>query len=182
MESVIKKFNFPHQRVQGGRRGLRRLSGVHHEIKRRLFLGEKNKDIAAEVGIAPATVSIVKNSTLMQEQLAAMHGLVDVHFMKVAKRIRNKADECLDLLEKAIEGDIDGERIPIATRLKQANIMLDRAGFVSMRDSQNFGGFSLEDIEVLKQRAVEMKQKDNSNVYEHVGEGSGDGKNLCPAD
>jgi len=162
MCKIQKKFSFPNQRNKSG---LKKLSGVHHEVKRRLFLGERNKDIARETGLTPVTVSNIKNSHLMQEQLAAMQGLTDAHFVELKRRITKKADECLDLIEAAISGEVEGERVPLAMRLKQANGLLDRAGFSMTTDNRGFGELTREDIDLIKKRAVEMKKTKNC-VYE----------------
>lgn len=128
---------------------------THHEIMRRLLLGQKSADIAEDLGISRAMVSYVKNSRIVQERLSEMQGARDANTVDIAKDIREKAPVALQLLEKVIRGEIDA---PITTRAREANNWLDRAGFTAVRRIEGqfaHAHFTAEEIEAIKQRAIE---------------------------
>jgi hypothetical protein len=128
---------------------------VHHEICRRLLLGQKASHIARDLEVSEVMVSYVRNSRVVQDRLAEMKGARDANTVDLAKAIREKAPTALKLLERIIEGEVDA---PITTRAREANNWLDRAGFAAVRTIQAqhvHAHFTAEEIEALKQRAVE---------------------------
>jgi len=137
----------------------------HHEIMRRIFLGQKNVDIARDLGITEATVSYTRNSKIVQDKLAIMQGARDAETIDLSKRIRDIAPKCLDLLEEAIDGRMDG--ILPGRRLREANLMMDRAGYGAVK---TFRGEHLvrhltdEDIEEIKQRAKSVGRESGNIV------------------
>jgi predicted transcriptional regulator len=131
------------------------LHETHHEIMRRLLLGQKSSAIAEDLGVSRAMVSYVKNSRVVQERLNEMQGARDAETVDLAVEIRKQAPKALKLLNKIIEGEIDA---PITTRAREANNWLDRAGFGAVKRVEgNFAHahFTPEEIEDIKRRAIE---------------------------
>lgn len=134
---------------------------VHHEIIRRLLLGQKNVDIAKALNISEAVVSYTRNSKIVQDKLEIMKGARDAETIDLAKRIRENAPKSLKLLEDIIDGMVegpDGERavVPLNMRRREANTMLDRAGYgatKTFRAEHLVGHFTKDEIDEIKERA-----------------------------
>lgn len=129
---------------------------LHHEIMRRIFLGQKNVHIANALGVTEATVSYTRNSKIVQDKLAIMKGARDAETVDLSKKIREIAPRALKLVEEAIDGKMEG--IPPGRRLREANTMLDRAGYGAVktfRGEHLVAHFTGEEIEEIKQRARE---------------------------
>ena len=131
---------------------------VHHEIVRRLVLGQKNADIARDLKVSPAMVSYVRNSPVVRDKLEVMKGARDADTIDLAKRIREDAPQALRLLEDIIAGEVDGQEVAVGLRAREANNMMNRAGYAPV---QNIKGqilhahYDAEDIEDIKKRAHE---------------------------
>jgi hypothetical protein len=126
---------------------------VHHEILRRLVLGQKSVEIARDLQVTAAVVSYVKNSEVGKKQLSLMHAASDVSVVNIAGRIKELAVQAVAVMEAAL----DSEQ-PMQTRLKAAVDVLDRAGHSApkvMRTENYHAHFGAEDIEAIKLRARE---------------------------
>ena len=77
----------------------------HHEINRRILLGQKNKEIAEDLNISEATVSYTKNSKLAQDELNVLKAARDASSVDVARQIKEIAPRALEVLEEVMEGD-----------------------------------------------------------------------------
>lgn len=147
-----------------------RLWDTHHEIIRRLLLGQKSSQIADDLDVSRAMVSYVKNSKIVKEKLAMMRDARDAETVDLSKRIRNEAPKALELLNKIIEGDIDA---PVTVRAREANNWLDRAGYGAVKNvrTENLHGhFTTKDIEEIKRRAIENGFAKVSPLNEHLVE------------
>ena len=145
----------------------------YHEIARRIFLGQKNTAIANDMDLTPATVSYVRNSEMVQEKLAAMQIKADAGAVNIQSRIKELAPAALKLMENAIvDGKIGSETIPAPLRLAHAEKLMDRAGHAAPKEVRNLnlhGHFNKEDIEGIKQRAID-RAIDSAIVVEVVEE------------
>lgn len=129
---------------------------LHDEIKRRILLGQKNTIIAETLGCTPQTVSNVRNSDVIQDQLAIMRGARDAYSVDIAREIQEFAPQALDLLRKVIKGEGPGAAAAIHTRAKEANNWLDRAGHSAVRKHDIRGVHAVltsEDLKEIKERA-----------------------------
>ncbi len=132
------------------------MSELHHEITRRLLLGQKQKEIAEQLGCHAQTVSNVKNSQVVQDKLAIMRGARDANSVDVAKEIQRIAPQALENLRKVIEDET--EEVPLSMKVKESNNMLDRAGYGARQKSEHrhlHGHFTAEDIDDIKKRALD---------------------------
>lgn len=143
---------------------------VHHEIARRIVLGQKNVTIADELNVSAQMVSMVRNSPIVQEHIAILRGAADADTVDLAKEIREVAPTALKLLRDIIEGENDGANASLPLRAKMATDMVARAGHgVPQRvQSENVHAFiTSEDIAAIKKRAIE-----NGDVIEVKAEES----------
>jgi hypothetical protein len=133
---------------------------LHDEIKRRILLGQKNKVIAEALSCSPQTVSNVRNSEVIQDQLAIMRGARDASTVDIARDIQEFAPKALMLLKDIVRGKGDGESASIALRAREANNFMDRSGHSAIRKHDVRGVHAVltaEDLESIRQRALEGK-------------------------
>ena len=132
----------------------------HHEIARRLVLGQSNVEIAEALGVDKQTVSNVKNSPVVQDKLTLLRAARDCDSIDLAKEIAEMAPMALKRVREALEtGTVLGKEVNAATILKEANSLLDRemGKAIQRIDSRNLNAtLTLEDIEAIKQRAAEL--------------------------
>jgi hypothetical protein len=133
---------------------------LHDEIKRRILLGQKNTVIAEALACSPQTVSNVRNSDVIQDQLAIMRGARDAATVDIARDIQEFAPKALELLKDVVNGDKAGANASISLRAKEANNFLDRAGHSAVKKHDVRGMTALltiDDIERIKKRALEAQ-------------------------
>lgn len=125
---------------------------LHHEITRRIFLGQKNTVIAAAVGCDKQQVSNVRNSAIVQEQLRAMQLAATQDVVDVKRIINEIAPRAVEVLKEVM----DDQRTPPATRVTAAKDLLDRAGHGAVQQVQvAHGHFTAADLEAIKARAMQ---------------------------
>ena len=136
----------------------------HHEINRRILLGQKIKEIAEDLNISEATVSYTKNSKLAQDELNVLKAARDASSVDVAMQIKEIAPRALEVLEEVIEGDDSS----LSLKAKVATDLLDRAGHSApkkMIGAMMHEHFTKDDIIKIKERAKTIG-KLNGNVIE----------------
>lgn len=79
----------------------------HHEITRRLILGQKGTVIAREMGITSQTVSHVRNNPVMKRLFDILHSAADAETVEIRKRIVDIGPLAVEYLESAMRMDID---------------------------------------------------------------------------
>lgn len=122
----------------------------HHEIVRRLLLGQKAVDIAHDLGLHPQTVSNVRNSPLVQRQLAVLQQQRTEEAVTIAEQIREIAPKAVQALDDAMS-DPDS---PWNAKVAAAKDVLDRAGYAPVRRTENVNAhLTLEELEAIKARA-----------------------------
>lgn len=128
----------------------------HRSIIDMLFAGHSNVEIAETLGITTATVSNVRNSTLVREQLARMTAQADADAIQTRKRIAALADTCIDTVVEVMEKGISE-----SARLRAAEMLLDRGGFSVPKEQSvhNHLHLTSNDVETLKERARARKQQ-----------------------
>lgn len=132
---------------------------LHKEIARRIHLGQKNVVIAKAVGCDPQTVSLVRNSPVVQEHLAIMGGAADADTVDISKRIQELAPQALDVLEEVMNAK---EQASLALRAKVAESLLDRAGHAAVRTIRSEGihaHLTSNDLDKIRQRALEKARE-----------------------
>ncbi len=132
----------------------------HHEIARRLLLGQKGTDIARDLNCSAQTISNVRNSPVVKDKLAIMSAARDAGSIDLAREIADLAPLALQRVKEALEtGQVMGRELNGISILKEANQLLDREiGKPTQRvDTRNIHGhFTMDDIERIKARAKEL--------------------------
>jgi hypothetical protein len=131
------------------------MQDIHHEITRRLLLGQKKTYIARQLGVSAQMVNYTADSAVVQDRLALLRSDRDSKAIDVAAHIRKIAPKSIQLLEDVITGRGDGADAPISLRCKVAESNLDRAGFGAVKKFQGaVGHFTKDDIQDLKNEAL----------------------------
>jgi hypothetical protein len=126
---------------------------IHHEISRLKVLGFNNRKIADALGVSQAMVGYTVNSPVIEDRISIMQGARDCDTIDLARRIKEFAPKCLDILESVIKGD---EEAPIGLRVRTAQDYADRAGLGAVKKHQVLSAkLSLEELNEIKQRARE---------------------------
>ena len=128
---------------------------MHHEIVRRLLLGQKNRDIARALGVSEPVVSYTRNSKVVKDKLDIMRAARDADSIDIATEIRDKAPKALRLLESII--DDSGEKHPMTLVAKTAENWVNRAGYVAPKSIVLEGlvaHFTVDEIEKIKRDSI----------------------------
>jgi hypothetical protein len=143
---------------------LSELQAQHHEIARRLVIGQKPKEISVALGCSYQSIINIKNMPVVQEQINLLSGARDAEVVDIAKQIRDLAPKCV----KVLENILDDEDAHDSLKLKASLSVLDRAGHsVPKNITTNVTHRIVSDHELalIKQRAAEI------GIYEDVVEG-----------
>lgn len=131
---------------------LKTLKDVHQEICRRTVAGQKNVEIAAELGITPQTVCNTTNSLLGGARVAELSAMRDAEVLEVQGKIAGMAETARQVMQDILEDEEVGK----ALRFSVAKDVLDRAGLGAVQKVQRVDTkLSVEDIEKMKARAAE---------------------------
>lgn len=134
----------------------------HHEIARRLLLGQTNVEVAKAMDCTTQNVSDVRNSPVVKEKLSLMRAARDAGTIDLAREIADLAPIALQRIKEALEtGLVLDKEVSAAGILKEANGMLDRdqGRAVQRVDTRNLHGhFTIEDIERIKEKAKELAE------------------------
>jgi len=152
--SDLRKRPFKRQKWE-----VKALQDKHHEVIRRLLIGQEVAGIAREMGMTTAAIQAIKSSPLIQQRLQVLQGARDLVAVDVSKRIKDLAPKAVDLLERIIEGTEEGATVSLRAKVAMDN--LDRAGNPrqSYIKSENLHAFlSRDDIEEVKKRAEERRR------------------------
>ncbi len=109
MENLNKYFNPNRKSGRIPEDGIRKvhtlveMSGKHHEIARRLVLGQKNVDIARDLGVSPMMVSNVRNAPVVKEQMSFLSAKKDQITMQISEQIAETLPKCVKFLTESIE-------------------------------------------------------------------------------
>ena len=151
----------------------------HHEIKRMVFMGMTNEDIAQALGCHKQTVSITRNSPIVRAELDKMQAVADGQTIDIAIEIKNLAPKALRFIESEVLDNPDASR---GLRYKAAVDLLDRAGHVKPTKVMGeilHGHLTREDIEQAKQRAIEEGLKQGTVIIQRADGSQVIGTNGC---
>lgn len=141
---------------------------LHHEIVRRIVIGQTNRDIARSLGVSEPMVSYTRNSKVCQDKIKEMRAVRDADTIDLMEDIRMKAPKALGLLEDII--DDHGESFPMGLAAKTAENWLDRAGYPAVRRVEAaVVHLTPEEIKKIKEEA--MRDARISGMVVDVGEG-----------
>jgi len=133
------------------------------EVMRLALTGKKNVDIAARLGVTAQTVSNIKNSPKVIEEMAKMHRARDEHFVSADERLEMMRNQALSRYDEVLSGDMDATPELI---IKTASEVLDRSGQGKITRTQGsviHTHLTGEDIEKIR-REIEGETKPITDV------------------
>jgi len=134
------------------------LMDQHHEVIRRLLIGQKTTAIAQEMNLSKAQVQNIENSPLVQQRISVLQGVRDQVSIDVSKHIRSVVPKALLLLEKIVDGDVEGEKPSLNLRASVSRDLLDRGGLpkqTNVRTENLHAHLTVTDLDEIKMRAKE---------------------------
>lgn len=154
--SLVANALFDRRKAEPGEKKswqVREMREIHHEIVRRLLLGQKNVDIANALNITPQQVSNVRNSEVVQDQLAIMRKARDADSIDVAKDLAELGPRAVKIYKECL----DNEELSLHTKLRVADTVLDRTGHPRMQKltgniKHAHAHVTAQDIEEIKAR------------------------------
>jgi len=130
---------------------------LHHEIKRRIFMGQKNTVIAQSLGCDKQTVSLVRNSDVVKAELLEMQKAANAGVVNVHQQIADKQLDALRTLSELMDNSTSDQ-----VRAGIAKDLLDRGGHAAVK-SVNINSTNLhltgEDISGIKERALQASKE-----------------------
>ena len=113
--------------------GLKKLSGRHLDIIRRLIVGQTIQEINIDLGLSLSRISILKADPLFAAAYYEMENRVTEGFIETRASameiLEDAAPEAAKLTRDAIMGkEIGGVEVPLGMRMKSAWDCLDRTG------------------------------------------------------
>lgn len=146
---------------------IKKLWELHSAIAENVALGKTNVEISEQLNITPQTVSNVRNSPIGRDKVQILTAAMDAETIDIGRRIREFAPKALEYLEKIIEGREPGAST--ALRAKIASNHLARAGYGEITKVHSLNAtVNKDDIEEIKQRAMEARNITTNNFSTHV--------------
>lgn len=140
---------------------------VHHNVKRRIFLGQKNIEIARVLGITKEQVSSIRRSPVIQDELKKLQLEADKNVVDVKEAVKLLAPKALRVVEQIL----DDENVPANVKLAAAKDTLDRGGHAAPQQVQHLHGhFTADDILEMKNRAKQLGVSNGLVVEESASE------------
>lgn len=165
MESTTYKTSQPDsdKRISNGPKKsfiVTRMYERHHEISRRLLLGQKNVEIAEALNITAQSVSQVRNSPIVKEKLSLMAAARDVGAIDLAREIADLAPIALSRIKDALEsGKVLGKELSADGILRESNKLLDRElgrPTQTINTRNLHAHLTMDDISKIKAKALEL--------------------------
>ena len=135
---------------------------IHHQVKRRIFLGQKNTEIANVLGITKEQVSSIRNSAVVQEQLKLMQTKADDEAISIKDEVSKLAPRAVEVMESIM----NDKNVPANVQLSAAKDVLDRSGNSAPQQVNHLHGhFTAEDLDNIKTRATKLAIE-NGNIID----------------
>ncbi len=123
---------------------------THHQVKRRIYLGQSNKEIALALNISKEHVSSIRNSDIVQAQLKEMQLVADKEVINIKEEINKLQPKAVRKLQELLDSD----KTPPNVLLGAIKDTLDRGGNAAPQQVQHLHGhFTGADLEAMKQQA-----------------------------
>jgi len=103
---------------------VRRLQFHHREIMRRLFAGQKQREIASDMGMHEVSVSRIVNDPLFRRERLRVQENTDKGIADFHGEVSQAADMALDCLKEILQDEKMSPRL----RFQAAKWLLDCAG------------------------------------------------------
>lgn len=134
----------------------------HKEIARRLVAGERQKDIAADLGMSQSRISIITNSPEMQKVVDSLSEKANGEATDIAARLKSLSEDAVNVLESVVKKNTTPFNAGL--QVKVAEAILDRAGYARAFKSEgevahrvSAEGVLGEALKVLRERADQRR-------------------------
>lgn len=128
----------------------------HKEIMRRLVAGDRQVDIAKDLGMTQSRMSIICNSPAFLNQLERLSEGADNNALCVADRVKVLSDDAISVLENVLQ-DPNMHGVTAKVRVDVAKDVLDRAGHGATKKITSVTAvLNGDDIEELKARGAKL--------------------------
>lgn len=145
----LPSFTLPDSQSSGSYYNLQKMNQMHHEIVRRIVIGQKDHMIAKDLGCTTATVKYTRESPVVKQKLRILNGARDESFTEVQQRILDMAPLALHEMEKIMNDQAETGSV----RSKVAMDILDRAGYGAVQKKVDLTRLSEDRINSIKERA-----------------------------
>lgn len=151
---------------------VKRLNIRHHEVIRRAFLGEKQVEIAAAMGLTPMAISCLLNSPLAQAEIARLKDQADEKITDVPLRVAlaeelAKAGMEAVTINRAIMND---RTVDVKVRARVGAHFMDRVVFQKGPDDEEEGSYRaiLKSVSNIERQLLDKTVQviDNSRIIE----------------
>lgn len=139
------------ERSNGSYYSLQKMNQMHHEIVRRIVVGQKDHEIADALGITKATVKYTRESPVVQQKLNILMGQRDASAIEMRKHLQELAPLALFYMEEIMADESETG----STRSRIAMDILDRAGYEPVHKTMDVTKMTEDRISEIKQRARE---------------------------
>lgn len=143
---------------------VQKLHAGHRRALQLMAIGRLSiKEIATEVGLCPTTLRAIKKSPVGQKEMQRLQRIQDAQFVNVQEQLQATAAYSAELIDDVVRDEIEGETIPMDTRISQANKTMDRAGYVPPKQVEArivHAHFTSQQIADIKQRATKLAIED----------------------
>jgi DNA polymerase III delta prime subunit len=136
---------------------VKQMHEIHHQIKRRLFMGQSGVHICRALGVGRSLVSHVKNSLPVRKELSLMNDAADSRVIDLRNEIEAIAPIAVENLKEVVEqGTLNGEQVGLKIIVDESNKIIDR--HLGKPAQTTLGKvmhthFTADDIEKLKAEA-----------------------------
>lgn len=154
----------------------------HYEIIRQAFLGRKNFEIAAALGLTETTISVVLNSPLAKEEMARLQSvaLEKVADTPLRLQLQNQLQGATREAVLLRRGLMNNETVSVRVRADIAKHFMDREIYEAS-DEGNIGSYR-EIIRKLDQVQRQLTESPTTIVVNPVERGNGsNGHDQAPA-
>jgi len=114
----------------------------HHEIKRRLVLGERQCDIARDMGMTDVRMSVIANSPLMRGSVEELRARADDKVVEIQERLMLLRKDAVEAMAEIVQKRVEPGNA--ALRIKVAESILDRTGHGKAAETKNEVNITLE--------------------------------------
>lgn len=102
-------------------RGPRRLRPIHHDIARRVVMGQTHRQIAGELGMSEAHVNVICRTPIFEERVTELQKELEGRFVQSFDKVQQRLiDEQLQSVETLVTLRDDGDKDEVRLRAAQA--------------------------------------------------------------
>lgn len=148
---------------------IKKINSRHRDIMRRLILGERQCDIAREIGMTESRVSVVVNSPLFRKELAMMQAQLDERIIAektdVETTLKIAAPDAVEVLKELMMN----KRMPPHVRRQSAKDILDHSHGKSSKAAQEAAA-SGANFPAIIEKAFDIARKEREAARKVIRE------------